>query len=94
MIPMKHLKPTVILLILPFLHTGCGNGLPRHDKRMTITRLDTNRDGKFDVEKHEMPGGSDMDWELTDTDFDGYFDTLTRYGVAKGGSGQTVGSGR
>jgi len=51
------------------------------DKRYVVTYYDRNHDGIVDYELHELPGGNDTDWALSDTKFRGRYDLKIKSGL-------------
>lgn len=50
-------------------------------ENLAVEWLDTNKDGRIDLQKHTFRGTADRDEAFEDTDFDGFFDTFVLYGV-------------
>lgn len=74
-----RLSTAALALCLP---TGCANSPTAGVPQERILYQDRNHDGRIDEEKHVITNGCDMDWSLVDTDFDGIYDRMIRYGYA------------
>ncbi len=53
---------------------GFGGFVTNRPHGSSYTYYDRNNDGKVDFELHRLPGGSDTDWALCDTQFRGRYD--------------------
>jgi hypothetical protein len=52
------------------------------EKRYVTTYYDRNRDGRVDLELHDIPGAADAAWALSDTKFRGRYDVRLKFGYA------------
>lgn len=72
-----------VLALLIALVAGCASSKrDRGEDRYVTTYYDRNGDGIIDFELHVLPGASDADWALSDTNFSGKYDIRIRFGHA------------
>ncbi len=73
-------------LVVALVVAGCAS-LPQRAPRSStgvgepglVTYYDRNHDGRVDYEYHDV-GCCDRNWALMDTDFDGRYDVMRRWG--------------